>query len=435
MALGGGKWLFQNKIIPGAYINVISKGLASVRLSDRGVSAVPIISDWGQDGKVFKVESGEFQTDSMELFGYEYTSPKLKYIREIFQHGQTVYFYRINSGEKAENDLARAKHSGIRGNDLKIIVEVDPDDETGFVVETLLDLRVVDTQKVKTADELVDNQYVEFIATTLTVNVGKPLANGSNSTEVKGADYQEFLDKIDGLSFNTLACPTADDLIKNLFFNFTTRMRDEVGGFFQTVMYDNENKYDHEGIITVANECISDDSYAGVYWLTGAESSVEVNKTLSNDTYNGELEFDTDYKQSELEELIEDGRLVFHTVGEEVRILLDINNFTSFSDDKQEEFRNNQVVRVFDGLGLELALIFNNKYNGHIPNDTAGRESFWSDIVDINRQYEDIRAIEDFDSSELEVYEGRHDGAVVVNNPVNVTTAMTHLYATIILKD
>ena len=36
MALGGGIWMFQNKKIPGTYINFVSKVRASVSIADRG---------------------------------------------------------------------------------------------------------------------------------------------------------------------------------------------------------------------------------------------------------------------------------------------------------------------------------------------------------------------------------------------------------------
>lgn len=42
MALGGGTWQSQNKILPGAYINFISKDMAGSALSERGVAAAPL---------------------------------------------------------------------------------------------------------------------------------------------------------------------------------------------------------------------------------------------------------------------------------------------------------------------------------------------------------------------------------------------------------
>ena len=40
MPFGGGTWITQNKVLPGAYINVVSAGIASAALSDRGIATI-----------------------------------------------------------------------------------------------------------------------------------------------------------------------------------------------------------------------------------------------------------------------------------------------------------------------------------------------------------------------------------------------------------
>lgn len=58
MPFGGGTWVTQNKVIPGAYINVVSAGIASAALSDRGIATMPLELDWGPEDKIFKVTTG-----------------------------------------------------------------------------------------------------------------------------------------------------------------------------------------------------------------------------------------------------------------------------------------------------------------------------------------------------------------------------------------
>ena len=109
MALGGGNWLTQNKVLPGSYINFSSVAKASATLSDRGYAAAPFVLSWGPEGEVFPVTSGEFQKNSKAIFGYGYDHPKLLALREIFQHATTVYCYRLASAAvKASNTLATA---------------------------------------------------------------------------------------------------------------------------------------------------------------------------------------------------------------------------------------------------------------------------------------------------------------------------------------
>lgn len=83
MALGGGNWLTQNKVLPGSYINFSSVAKASATLSDRGYAAAPFVLSWGPEGEVFPVTSGEFQKNSKAIFGYGYDHPKLLALREI----------------------------------------------------------------------------------------------------------------------------------------------------------------------------------------------------------------------------------------------------------------------------------------------------------------------------------------------------------------
>ena len=143
MALGGGTFLVQNKILPGAYINFISVPYASATLSDRGFATIPLAMDWGPEGKIFTVELAEFQKDSQKIFGYAYTAPQLLPMREIFKNAKTVHFFRLNmDGKKTSNDFAKAKYPGIRGNDLRTVIEANEnytEDTPLYDVSTYLD--------------------------------------------------------------------------------------------------------------------------------------------------------------------------------------------------------------------------------------------------------------------------------------------------------
>ena len=49
MALGGGTFMTQNKVLPGAYINFVSRPRAMGSLGERGVVCVGMELDWGRD--------------------------------------------------------------------------------------------------------------------------------------------------------------------------------------------------------------------------------------------------------------------------------------------------------------------------------------------------------------------------------------------------
>ena len=78
MALGGGTFLVQNKVLPGAYINFISVAQASATLYDRGIATIPLDMNWGPENQVMTVELADFLKNSQKIFGYAYTADELK---------------------------------------------------------------------------------------------------------------------------------------------------------------------------------------------------------------------------------------------------------------------------------------------------------------------------------------------------------------------
>ena len=149
MALGGGTFISQNKKLPGSYINFASAQNASSSIGERGIAAMAIEMDWGKDGEIIEVTSQNFAKDSLKIFGYDYSNEKLKGLRDLFKNVKKAYFYRLNSGNKATTDIATAKCSGTRGNDIRIVVAKNIDDDTKYDVTTYLGTKEVDKQTVK----------------------------------------------------------------------------------------------------------------------------------------------------------------------------------------------------------------------------------------------------------------------------------------------
>ena len=237
MALGGGTFLVQNKKLPGSYINFVSLPTASATLSDRGTVTMPLALDWGPDDAVFTVENGDFIKNSMKYFGYDYTSDKLKGLRDLFMNAITLHAYRLNGGgKKAANTYATAKYSGTRGNDLITVVAVNVDEPEMFDVSTYMGKDLVETQTVAEMKDLFDNDYVKWnTGAMLQETAGMPLEGGTNG-EVTGGSYQKYIDAIEKYTFNAMGVVTTDDTIKSLFSAFVKRMRDEVGMKFQLIL-------------------------------------------------------------------------------------------------------------------------------------------------------------------------------------------------------
>lgn len=347
MALGGGTFLFHNKVLPGTYINFVSKDRAYAEVSDRGFGAMLLSFDWGPSGEVFRVDNDTFQKDCQKYFGYDYGHDKMKGLRDLFRGLKTGYFYRLNSdGAQATSTIGKAKYKGIRGNDLGVSVQADPDNTGKFIVTTYLttgDVRkIVDTQKnLKDATELQDNDYIVFTKTgALTTTAYSALSGGTNGTTITVKNYQDGIDMLEPYYFNTLGYAGADDTIKNLLIAFTKRCREQSGAKFQLVIH-GKTKVNYEGVISILNDVTDEGAEKGslVYWTLGQEASCNINATVGNMIYEGEYTVNVKYKQFELEQAIKDGMFMFHNVTDsvggniqgDVRVLKDINTFTEFS--------------------------------------------------------------------------------------------------------
>lgn len=438
MSLGGGTWTAHNKALPGSYINFVSAARASSALSDRGIATIPMEFDWAPDGEVFTVTAEQFQKDSLKIFGHAYTDEEMRPLRELFANIQIAHLYKLNTGTKAKNDLAEARHTGARGNALKIVIaanESSTEEAPVYDVSTYLDTTCVDIQTgITQAVDLQANEFVIFKPeASLAVSASTPLTGGANGTTENEA-YQAYLDKIEAYSFHTMGCTSVDETVKGLFAAFTKRLREDCGIKFQTVLF-RYAKADYEGVISVENGLADDkDSPSMVYWTTGAQAGCAVNNSLTNTAYTGEYTADTSYTQAQLTAAIKAGKLLYHRVSDTVRVLTDINTFTSASDEKSADFSSNQTVRVLDQIGNDIAALFNDKYLGKVPNDNAGRISLWNDIVKHHEQMQNIRAIEDFLSDNITVARGDTKKSVVVTDHVTPTNAMEQLYMTVVVE-
>ena len=431
--LGGGSFTIQNKILPGAYINFVSAASSVAVLSDRGTAAIPLEFGWGPEKEAFIVTAQDYQERCQEIFGYPADAPQMWQVRELFRNLMKGIFYRLNGGVKAACDYGQAKYSGVRGKDLMLVISANVDDSTKFDVKTILDKKEVDRQTVAAASELKDNLYVVFKKdATLVATAGIPFTGGTNGEAVNGEDYAQFLAKMESYTFQTLCCPSMDDAVKAVFTEYTRRMRDEAGVKFQTVVYRMADA-DYEGIISVENKA-AELEQGLVYWTCGVQAACAVNKTNENRVYDCVLRVDVDYTQEQLARAVRSGKFMFHRVGDDVRVLMDINTLVTFTEEKKEDFSNNQTVRVLDQIGNDIASMFNTKYLGIMPNDDAGRVSLWNDIVTYNKELARLRAIEAVEAKEITVERGNSKRSVVVNCPVTPINCMSQLYMTVVVS-
>ncbi len=437
MALGGGTFLVQNKILPGAYINFISVAYASATLSDRGIATIALDMDWGPEGRVFTVELAEMLKQSQDIFGYAYTAPEMMPVREIFKHAKTVHFYRLNmGGKKAANDFATAKYPGKRGNALRVVIEANEnttEEAPLYDVGTYLDTVQVDYQEaVSSIEDLSENKFVTWNrGAALALTATMPLAGGENGA-VEDVAHQNYLDAMESYNYNAMGCTSTNKVIKDLYAAYNRRMRDDVGKKCQVVMP--RSLADYEGVVSVKNSLegmAEEETAVLIPWVTGVVAGTAVNKSATNMDYDGEYSIDTGYTQTQLENGIKEGSWMFHMVDGKVVVLEDINTFISITDEKSGDFSSNQTIRVLDQIANDIAVLFGRKYIGKVANDESGRLSLWRDITKHHLQLQDIRAIENFKPEDVTVEKGDTKKAVVVTDYVSPVNAMAQLYMTV----
>lgn len=445
-ALGGGFWLTQNMILPGSYINFISAARPSNLFSERGYAAIGLSLDWGQENEIIEMNQADLQKNTLEMFGVEYTHESMKPLRELLKGAKTLYLYRLNSGGvKATATLApltaTAKYSGTIGNKLKVVIETSIDVPGSFDVITFLGTKKIETQTVETVEELKANAYIVFTGTGAPVaSAGITLTGGTNAA-VSGESHSDFLEKVEPYTFNTIGYMGTDELIKALYIAFAMRLRDQEGIKTQAIVY-KKNTANHEGVISVENTVLDEGATGAelVYWVTGQEAGVAVNRSLTNAIYDGEYSMELAFKKSDYEKGLQQGKFLFYLdkdmlKGDRVRVLQDINTFTEFSLYKNQDFSYNQVIRVLDQIAIDVARIFNERFLGKSENTQDGRVGFWGEIITHHKTLQQLGAIEEFDGDkDVTVVKGEAKNAVVVMDYVMPVMATEKLYMTVVVR-
>lgn len=235
--------------------------------------------------------------------------------------------------------------------------------------------------------------------------------------------------------FNILCAYTAEATDIENYITAVKTWRDVIGKKCQVVVY-NQTSPNYEGVInvvtTVSNEGAPE--HALTAWVAGAEAGCKINESCTNLRYDGEYTVDANKTQSELEECIQNGQIALHLVYDEIRMLEDVNSLVTVTNDKGEDFKYNQTIRVIDQIANDIAKLFNTKYLGRIPNNASGRVSLWADIVAHHRALEALNAIDTFDATLLTVEQGANKKSVVVNDCISVMNAMTQLYMTVVIQ-
>jgi len=438
--MAGGTWTVQNKVRPGVYINFKGEQRAAGALGERGIVSLPLALSWGPAKQVVAVEAG---ANTFDVLGYPITAPQLLLVREALKRARTLLLYRLNTGTKATatagNLTITAKHGGVRGNDITIVIEQNIDDASKFDVKTLVDGREVDAQTVEDIDDLQANDWVTFSGSgSLSETAGTPLTGGADGT-VQAQDYLDYLEAIEVHDFHTIGLTSTDSETKAVFVSFAKRLRDDEGKKIQVVM-ENNPIADYEGVISVKNGVVLADGTTltaaqAVAWVAGATAGAAPNQSLTYDSYDGAVDVAPKYTNSQIIAALQAGEFVFAAKDGRAIVEQDINTLHTFTPEKGKAFSKNRVVRVLDGLGNDYMRVFSQSFIGKVPNNDDGRNLFKSEIISITNQYQNIGAVQNFNpDTDLEVLPGFEGDSVVVNQWVQPTDSVEKIYMTVTVR-
>lgn len=431
--MAGGTWTTQNKVRPGAYINVRSSGGLGPADSVSGVTALPIALDFGPENEVVTVTS----SSDLTVFGYDLTDPQLLLLREALKQSATVLVYRVGSGGKAaatEGDLSiTALYGGTRGNAISVVSKENVNVKDAYDVETYLAGRLVDRQTAKTIEELSANRVVNFAGSGELSAFSIVLESGSN-TPATVNDYMTFFSKIQVFEFNTLALPVQDEVIKTAGVSFINRMRNEEGKKCQLVVAG--HAANNEAVINVKNGVILLDgtritAEQATAWVAGASASAGVATSLTYKKYDGAIDVIQRFLNTEIIEALQNGEFVFTEQRGEVVIEQDINSLTSFTADKSKDFSKNRVLRCLDDIANNSKKAFEDNFIGQINNDQDGRELYKADRINYFNGLQGAGAITNFSADDIEISAGNEKDSIVLNVQVQPVDAMEKLYMTV----
>lgn len=438
--MAGSNWTTQNKVRPGVYINFETEAKPLGTVGQRGIVTMPLSLSWGAAKTVQTIHAGD---NIQEVLGYDITSPKVLLIKEVLKRAKTVLLYRLNTGVKATvvhgSLTVTAKHGGIRGNDLTLVVQTNIEDAAKFDVKTMLAGEEIDSQTVANIDGLVDNAWVDFSGTgSLTTTAGLPLTGGGDGS-ITNQDHADYLEAIEVHEFSTMALPSNDADLKAVYVAFAKRLREDDGRKIQVVL-ENYPVADDEGVISVKNGVILADgttinSVQATAWVAGATAAAQVNQSLTYQAYDDAVDTDTRYTNAQIEAALQNGEFVFVLNNGRAIVEKDINTLKSFTPMKGKQFSKNRVVRVLDGLANDFKRIFETFYIGKVDNNVDGLNIFRNECINQAVSYQNINAIQSFNAqSDIIVQQGTESDSVYVEVTIKPVDSIEKVYMKVKVK-
>lgn len=441
-----GVWSGQTKNRPGAYINFKAVRNANVSASDRGVVALPLALGWGPEDKIVELTATEIADGTFtKKLGCTIDDPAVQPLIEAMKYASKALVYSLTAGGvKAAATIGTgdsamkitALYSGTKGNNLTVAINQTAI-KGKFEVVTLLGSATKDKQLAANIEELKANDFVAFEGTgALKTNAGVKLTGGTDAT-LTAATMSNFLGAVKQKTWDAIGLPLFG--LDGTAFNATVvtyikALRD--AGKKVVAIVNDYPSADTEGIISVdqgyrsETETVDVDAFVGA--IAGMCAGTPINQSNTYRVITGAQEIINPKTDEEIEAgLLSGCFMLSYRQDGAVVVESDINTLVNVGSDKNNSFKKNRVVRTLDNIANTVRSTFENNFIGKVTRNAAGKNAFKAAIVKYFTQLQNMEAIQNFSSEDVEVLDGDNIDSIVVNVSVQPLDSMEKLYMTV----
>ena len=486
--MAGGTWRTQNKVRPGAYINVKGDGKPVLTTSlGRLLMFQNKPLGWGKKGIIELTATSDFTA----LTGHKNTDEVLAPVHEALKNAETVLLLNdFDGGTKSTSTkdgvyTVNAKYEGEQGNNISVSFAPSPLGDGAktqdITVTTLFGTKQVDQAKITlplaskeaiTAAELTDekqlevhNDYVDITFGTNPADVTKELkgngeyplytaifngltqnaanvslAGGSNGTNKVVDDMNDYLEN-EFYAVATTAGWDESSNIHKLLVEEIKLLRENVGIKVRGVVPNSTGVvYNYEGVSTVLNGYVLNDGTVitpniATARFAGMSASATPDQALTYTQLDDAAEAKPKLNNDKTIEALKAGQIVFTTrAGSRVVIEQDINSLTKFTSIKPKDFSKNRIIRTLDEICTNTTQTFETSFLGKVSNNEAGRNVFKANRIGYLTGLQNQNMIRDFENSDLTLSQGDEKDAVLMELYVTPVDAMEKLYVNLIVR-
>lgn len=275
------------KTRPGTYINFESSVTELIQSSDRGVVVLPLIGhDYGPEGEFINIDNGspDEHYNKLDYSVYDAGNQFMLMIREALKLAKSVIVYMPKTGTKATGTggglTGTARYGGTRGNQFSFSVASNA--ASGWDVNVYIAGTVVEEFVGITNAAQLTSEYIDFVASSDIEAVAGVALEDATASEASNSDITAFLDKLESITFNTLAFPSTEQSLQTACKSKIVYMRENMGRCVNAVLPNFAGNY--EGIINVTNSVILSDATLTVSQVTAwvAAAYASATETQSN---------------------------------------------------------------------------------------------------------------------------------------------------------